>query len=69
MISPESQTVSLFFFVESQIQEGCQRGRQSGGEHERLTDPVGGTRQVGREGQSRLPASHTVPQVLRHLFQ
>ena len=65
----ESQILKTFFFVENEIQEGCQRGRQSGGEHERPTDPLGGTHQVGGEGLSRLPASHTIPQVLRHLFQ
>ena len=56
-------------FVESEVQEGGQRGRQPGGEHERLTNQVGGTHQVGGEGLSRFPAPHTIPQVLRHLFQ
>ena len=58
-----------FLFVEKQIQEGGQRGRQPGGEHERPPDQVGGAHQVGGEGLSRFPASHTIPQVLRHLFQ
>ena len=58
-----------FLFVEKQIQEGGQRGRQPGGEHERPPDQVGGAHQVGGERLSGLPASDAVPQVLRHLLQ
>ena len=58
-----------FLFVEKQIQEGGQRGRQPGGKHEGLTDQVGGAHQVGGERLSGLPASDAVPQVLRHLLQ
>ena len=58
-----------FLFVEKQIQEGGERGRQPGGEHERPPDQVGGAHQVGGERLSGLPASDAVPQVLRHLLQ